>query len=133
MIRALGEHYGFDVEDTWIELPEQVRQVVLYGSGKERIKLKLPHEHGPAKVRPFEGILRNMDRRYRETDSITLREELARYLSHQDCPTCQGTRLNEGGFSRPWTCRASAARSAPASSRRSPNDSTSWWMLASTT
>jgi len=95
MIRALGEHYGFDVEDTWIDLPEQVRQVVLYGSGKERIKLKLPHEHGPAKVRPFEGILRNMERRYRETDSITLREELARYLSHQDCPTCQGTRLNE--------------------------------------
>ncbi len=50
MIRALGEHYGFDVEDTWIELPEQVRQVVLYGSGKERIKLKLPHEHGPRRA-----------------------------------------------------------------------------------
>ena len=73
----------------------RVRQIVLYGSGKDRIKLKLPHEHGPGKVRPFEGVLRNMERRYRETDSVTLREELARYLSHQDCPTCKGTRLNE--------------------------------------
>ncbi len=95
MVRALGEHYGFDVEAPWLELPEQIRQVVLYGSGKDRIKLKLPHEHGPGKVRPFEGVLRNMERRYRETDSVTLREELARYLSHQDCPTCKGTRLNE--------------------------------------
>ncbi len=95
MVRALGEHYGFDVEAPWQELPEPIRQVVLYGSGKDRIKLKLPHEHGPGKVRPFEGVLRNMERRYRETDSVTLREELARYLSHQDCPTCQGTRLNE--------------------------------------
>ncbi len=95
MVRALGEHYGFDVETPWLDLPEPMRQVVLYGSGKDRIKLKLPHEHGPGKVRPFEGVLRNMERRYRETDSITLREELARYLSHQDCPTCKGTRLNE--------------------------------------
>ncbi|MFZ1575860.1 MAG: excinuclease ABC subunit UvrA [Chromatiaceae bacterium] len=95
MMRALGEHYGFDVEVPWTELPEQVRHIVLNGSGKDRIKLKLPHEHGPGKVRPFEGVLRNMERRYRETDSVTLREELARYLSHQDCPTCKGTRLNE--------------------------------------
>ena len=95
MMRALGEHYGFDVEAPWTELPEQVRHIILNGSGKDRIKLKLPHEHGPGKVRPFEGVLRNMERRYRETDSVTLREELARYLSHQDCPTCKGTRLNE--------------------------------------
>ncbi len=95
MVRALGEHYDFDVETPWLDLPEEIRQIVLYGSGKDHIKLKLPHEHGPGKVRPFEGVLRNMERRYRETDSITLREELARYLSHHDCPTCKGTRLNE--------------------------------------
>ena len=95
MIRALGTHYGFDVEDRWQELPEKVRQVILYGSGREKIKLKLPHERGSGRVRPFEGIIRNMERRYRETDSNTVREELARYISQQPCPACSGSRLNE--------------------------------------
>jgi len=95
MIRSLGEHYGFDPETSWHALPEQVRQVVLYGSGREKIRLKLPHERGAGKVRPFEGIIRNMERRYRETDSNTVREELARYISHQPCPECGGSRLNE--------------------------------------
>ncbi len=95
IIRSLGGHYGFDVETPWQELPEAVRGIVLYGSGKERIKLKLPHERGAGKVRPFEGIIRNMERRYRETDSNTVREELARYISQQPCPACKGSRLNE--------------------------------------
>ena len=95
MIRALGSHYDFDVEIPWETLPDNVRQVILYGSGKEKIKLKLPHERGSGKVRPFEGIIRNMERRYRETDSNTVREELARYISQQPCPACSGTRLNE--------------------------------------
>ncbi len=95
MIRALGNHYGFGVEAPWQELPEKVRQVILYGSGREKIKLKLPHERGSGKVRPFEGIIRNMERRYRETDSNTVREELARYISQQPCPACSGSRLNE--------------------------------------
>ncbi len=95
MIRALGEHYGFDAETPWRELSEPVRSVILYGSGKEKLRLKLPHEQGSAKAQPFEGIVRNMERRYRETESSTVREELARYLSHQPCPVCQGTRLNE--------------------------------------
>ena len=95
MLRALGEHYGFDAETPWLELTEQVRSVILYGSGKEKLKLKLPHEKGSAKAQPFEGIVRNMERRYRETESSTVREELARYLSHQPCPACQGSRLNE--------------------------------------
>ncbi len=94
MFRSLGEHYGFDVETPWLDLPDKIRQVILNGSGSERIKLKLPHESGTGRLRPFEGVLRNLDRRYRETDSVTLREELAKYLSHQDCPTCAGTRLN---------------------------------------
>ncbi len=95
MIRSLGAHYGFDIETPWSELPEPVREVVLFGSGKEKLKLKLPHEHGSGKLRVFEGIVRNMERRYRETDSNTVREELARYISHQPCPACGGTRLNE--------------------------------------
>ncbi|MBK1722498.1 excinuclease ABC subunit UvrA [Thiocystis violacea] len=95
VIRALGEHYGFDVETAWVALPEDIQSVILYGSGKEKLKLKLPHEKGSAKVRPFEGIIRNMERRYRETESGTVREELARYLSHQPCPGCLGSRLNE--------------------------------------
>jgi excinuclease ABC subunit A len=95
MIRALANHYEFDVEAPWESLSEETRRVILYGSGKRKIKLKLPHERGSGKVRPFEGIIRNMERRYRETDSNTVREELARYISHQPCPACKGSRLNE--------------------------------------
>ncbi len=95
MIRSLGEHYGFDVETPWQALPERVRTVILFGSGEEKIALKLPHERRGARVQPFEGIVRNMERRYRETESSTVREELARYISHQPCPACQGSRLNE--------------------------------------
>jgi excinuclease ABC subunit A len=95
VIRALGEHYGFDVETPWNLLDASLQHLILFGTGKEKIKLKLPHERGSAKVRPFEGIIRNMERRYKETDSNTVREELARYLSHQPCPACGGSRLNE--------------------------------------
>ncbi|KXX66101.1 excinuclease ABC subunit UvrA [Marichromatium gracile] len=95
LIRALGAHYGFDVETPWRELPETVRERVLLGSGEERIRVRLPNERGPGRERPFEGVIRNMERRYRETESNTVREELARYLSHQPCPACQGSRLNQ--------------------------------------
>ncbi|WP_295623046.1 excinuclease ABC subunit UvrA [uncultured Lamprocystis sp.] len=95
MIRAVAEHYGFDLEAAWVDLPEQARQVVLFGSGTDKLKLKLPHEHGSGKLRPFEGIIPNLERRYRETDSSAVREELARYITHQPCPACGGARLNE--------------------------------------
>jgi len=95
LIRALGGHYGFDVETPWQALPEQARKLVLYGSGREKIKFTLPHERGAGKLRRFEGIIPNMERRYRETDSNTVREELARYISQQPCPDCAGSRLNE--------------------------------------
>ncbi len=95
MIRTVAEHYGFDVEAAWVDLPDSARQVVLYGSGKDKFKLKLPHESGSGKVRAFEGIIPTLDRRYRETDSSAVREELARYLSHHPCPSCNGARLNE--------------------------------------
>jgi len=95
MVQAVAEHYGFDVETAWVDLPETARQVVLDGSGKDKLKLKLPHESGSGKLRPFEGIIPNLERRYRETDSTTVREELARYLSHHPCPACHGARLSE--------------------------------------
>jgi len=95
LIRALGTHYGFDVETPWQALSEKARKLVFYGSGQERIKFTLPHERGSGRLRPFEGILPNMERRYRETDSNTVREELARYISQQPCPNCAGSRLNE--------------------------------------
>jgi excinuclease ABC subunit A len=87
-------HYGFDVETPGTDC-RSIRSSSSSAAGKEKIKLKLPHERGSAKLRPFEGIIRNMERRYRETDSSTVREELARYLSHQPCPACGGARLNE--------------------------------------
>ncbi len=92
-IRALGTHYGFDPETPWRALPEVIRRVVLYGSGEEAIAMTLPGERA-VRRRPFEGIVPNMQRRYRETDSNAVREELARYLSSQPCPACGGTRLN---------------------------------------
>ncbi len=89
LIQALAEHYGFDLETPWNDLPENIRHILLHGSSKE--KLKLP---GRARPQPFEGILPNMDRRYRETESAAVREELARYLPVRPCPERHGTRLN---------------------------------------
>ena len=94
MIRALAEHDGFDPEQPWQALSEPARQRVLHGSGTDKFKLKLPHERGSGKLRSFEGVLPNMERRYRETDSAAVREELARHISTRPCPACGGTRLN---------------------------------------
>ena len=97
LIRSLGKHYAFDVESPWQELPDKIRQIILYGSGSESIKFSYHNERGRSVTRehPFEGIIRNMERRYRETESNAVREELARYISTQPCPNCRGTRLNE--------------------------------------
>jgi excinuclease ABC subunit A len=98
LIKSLGDHYGFDVETPWEELPEEVTETVLYGSGSESIRFSYFNERGGSftKNHPFEGIIRNMERRYRETESNAVREELSRYIAHQPCPECDGTRLNEG-------------------------------------
>jgi len=96
LISSLADHYGFDIETPFDELDEQARQVILYGSGKEIIEFRYLNErHGvQVKRHTFEGVLRNMERRYRETESNVVREELARYLSTHPCPECEGTRLN---------------------------------------
>ncbi len=97
LIRSLGKHYGFDVETLWDELPKKIHKVILYGSGREQIRFSYFNERGGRNTRThtFEGIIRNMERRYRETESNAAREELARYISTHPCPECSGTRLNE--------------------------------------
>ena len=97
MIRSLGEHYGFDPETPWNDLPIETRDIVLKGSGFDSIEFSYFNDRGRVvkKTHPFEGIINNMQRRYRETESNAVREELARYISSQPCPDCGGTRLNE--------------------------------------
>jgi excinuclease ABC subunit A len=96
LIQSLARHYGFDIETPWTELPEHVRHVLLNGSGDEVIEFRHREEAGRRARRrhPFEGILPNLTRRYRETESPMVREELSRYLGVRPCPECHGTRLN---------------------------------------
>jgi len=95
MLQSLARHYEFDLERPFDELPERVRQVILYGSDKEKIAFQYLTDRGKPTVREhaFEGIIPNLERRYRETDSIMVREELAKYLNSKPCPECDGTRL----------------------------------------
>ncbi len=97
IIRSLAEYYGFDPETPWQDLPKRIREIILHGSGTEAIEFTHFNERGRVvkKTHPFEGVLNNMRRRYHETESNAVREELARYISHQPCPDCAGTRLNE--------------------------------------
>ena len=100
LIQSLARHYDFDIEVPWTELPERARQVLLHGSGDEAIEFR--YSEGPSagkrratvKRHPFEGILPNLERRYRETESATVREELSKYLGVRTCPDCGGARLN---------------------------------------
>ncbi len=99
LIESLAKHYKFNVDTPFQDLPPEVRKALLHGSGEEEIRFSYVFESGASagrkvtKKHPFEGILPNMERRYRETDSPAVREELARYRSLQPCPTCAGTRL----------------------------------------
>jgi len=95
MLTALSEHYGFAVETPFKKLPSKHRKVILYGSGSEQVAFTFVNERGDNFKRKhvFEGILPNMERRYRETDSQMVREDLAKYLSSHNCPDCSGTRL----------------------------------------
>ena len=99
MIQSIAKHYKFDIETPFNELDKNIQQIILYGSGKEKIeftyqsfknrKIKIQKNHS------FEGIIPNLNRRYLETESNAVREELGRFLNSQTCPDCQGTRLNE--------------------------------------
>ncbi len=94
-IQALARHYSFDVDTPFQDLPKKIRDIVLYGSGDEAIEFKYTNEHGVRKRRhPFAGIIPNLERRYRETDSRIVREELAKYISQSACTECHGQRLN---------------------------------------
>ena len=96
MLQSLAKHYKFDSELPYSELPERIREILLHGSGEESIQFSYTTGNGASirRKHPFEGILPNLERRYRETDSGMVREELARFLSSQPCPECAGTRLN---------------------------------------
>ncbi|MGH8653143.1 MAG: excinuclease ABC subunit UvrA [Gammaproteobacteria bacterium] len=96
LIRGLAAHYGFDLDTPFKELPEAVRDAVLYGSGDTEIAFSYPDSRGKLRARrhPFEGVIPNLTRRHRETDSGIVRDELSRYLSSKPCPQCQGTRLS---------------------------------------
>jgi len=95
MLTGLALHYGFDLETTFEDLPRETQDRVLYGSGSERIRFTYLGERGNRYQREhaFEGIVPNMERRYRETDSSMVREELAKFQNTQVCPECSGTRL----------------------------------------
>jgi excinuclease ABC subunit A len=96
MIQCLADHYKFDIEAPFAELAPDTQQVLLYGSGEEEIDFEYLTGRGAtvSRTHTFEGILPNLERRYRETESTMVREELAKYLSVQPCPDCHGTRLN---------------------------------------
>jgi excinuclease ABC subunit A len=95
MLQSLARHYRFDVEQPWEALDERVQRVILYGSGTEAIAFHYPGERGRAAVKehPFEGVVPNLERRYRETESLAVREELAKLIALQPCPECGGARL----------------------------------------
>ncbi len=96
IFQSLSTHYQFDLETPFEKLPKKIRNVILYGSGTTKIDL-VHRTTGAtfARKKPFEGVIPNLERRYRETDSSAVRDELTKYLSHQHCTACEGTRLNE--------------------------------------
>ncbi len=95
MLSNLAEHYGFDLDTPFEKLSEQAQHAVLYGSGRQTIPFTYINERGRAVVREhtFEGVVNNLQRRYRETDSIAVKEELAKFINQKECPSCKGARL----------------------------------------
>ena len=96
ILKSLARHYGIDLDAPFCALPAAHRELILYGSGEQRIEFEYPNERGGTvrRTHRFEGIIPNMERRYRETDSDAVRDELSRYLSDKPCPECHGERLN---------------------------------------
>ena len=98
MVQSLAAHYGFDIDTPFRELPLEVRDVILHGSGSEVIRFTFRTERRGDYTRehPFEGVIPNMERRYRETESSVVRDDLAKYLGTRPCEACGGARLNRG-------------------------------------
>ncbi|HFB67029.1 MAG TPA: excinuclease ABC subunit UvrA [Aeromonadales bacterium] len=97
MIKGMAKHYKFDVEKPWKKLGKKIKDKILYGTGIESVAFRYQNDRGDSVVRrhPFEGVIPNLERRYRETESSSVREELSRLFTKQACPSCHGTRLNE--------------------------------------
>ncbi|MDO4430027.1 MAG: excinuclease ABC subunit UvrA [Lonepinella koalarum] len=95
MLTSLAKHYNFNIETPFANLPEKIKKIVLYGSGKEEIEFTYYNDRGDSVIRrhAFEGILNNMARRYKETESMSVREELAKNISTRPCEDCCGSRL----------------------------------------
>ena len=95
LLESLAQHFKFSVDTAWCDLPKKVRELILYGSGTESIEFHYQRPRGgyTLKKHPFEGVIPNMQRRYRESESAMVREDLAKYLSARPCLTCQGARL----------------------------------------
>ena len=102
LIQSLARHFRFDIEAPWNDLPEAVRHALLWGSGEEKIQFRYVDAKGAATKRShaWEGILPNLERRYRETESTTVREELAKYRGMRACADCGGSRLNQAARQR---------------------------------
>ena len=98
MIKSLANHYKFDVEKPYKDLSKKIKEILLFGSGNEKIRFSYASFRGRKmsikKTHAFEGIIPNLDRRYHETESNSVRDELGKYLNTQICPSCDGTRLN---------------------------------------
>ncbi|MEE6029595.1 excinuclease ABC subunit UvrA [Avibacterium paragallinarum] len=97
MLTSLAKHYGFNVESPFEELPKKIQHIILHGSGKEEIEFQYMNDRGDVVLRrhSFEGILNNMARRYKETESMAVREELAKHISTRPCKDCGGSRLRQ--------------------------------------
>ena len=95
MLSSLAEHYGFKIDAPWNKLKAKHREAILYGSGDDEIEFNYINDRGDVyrRTHTFEGVLNNMERRYRDTESNSVREDLIRFLSTQPCPDCHGTRL----------------------------------------
>ena len=95
MLTSLAKHYKFDIETPYEDLPQKIKDIVMHGSGKEEIEFQYMNDRGDVVIRkhPFEGILNNMARRYKETESMSVREELAKNISNRPCADCGGSRL----------------------------------------
>ncbi|WP_141674372.1 excinuclease ABC subunit UvrA [Gilliamella apicola] len=95
MLKSLADHYKFDIDKPYEKLPEKIKDILLNGSGNTEVEFVYTNDRGDVVKRkhPFEGIVNNLTRRYKETESQTVREELAKFISNRPCPTCHGSRL----------------------------------------